>query len=155
MSLTIKEKLLLKSIWDFTLSDSERCIAIRELGEGGNKNLSITFLELLKYKHSDDVKIEIVRALGNVGDHQAYSKLKILENKSEKVEMKSEIDRAMTKLVNGNRNRIYQRKIRNDKYLIYKPLTKDELEQKGVNYDRDIKSIYEDYRKQPAILYIP
>jgi len=69
--------------------------------------------------------------------------------------MKIEIDRAMTKLINENRNIMYQRKMPIDKYLIYKPLTKDELEQKDVNYDRDIKSIYEDYKKQPAILYIP
>ena len=69
--------------------------------------------------------------------------------------MKIEIDKAMTKLINGNRNIMYRRKICNDKYLVYKPLTKDELEQKDVNYERDIKSIYEDYRKQPAILYIP
>ncbi|HMK45057.1 MAG TPA: HEAT repeat domain-containing protein [Methanocella sp.] len=155
MSLNSKEKQLLKIIWDFTLPDLERCTAIKELGGGGNQDLSITFLELLKYKHSDDVKIEIVRALGNVGDRRAYSKLKILENRSERTEMKIEIDRAMTKLINENRNIMYQRKMPIDKYLIYKPLTKDELEQKDVNYDRDIKSIYEDYKKQPAILYIP
>lgn len=88
-----RNKELLKVLWDFTARMEDRCRAAEQLGNTGNGDLTVTFVELLKLDHSYSIRKAAIIALGKVGNENCESAISLLEKistSSPEPEIKSE-----------------------------------------------------------------